>query len=47
MATAKSMKIQAEIAKVKAKISEQQARLKALKRKKLEADNSEIEEIVR
>ena len=30
MATAKSMKIQAEIDKVKAKISEQQARLKEL-----------------
>ena len=42
MATAKSMKIQAEIDKVKAKISEQQARLK-----KLEAENSEIVDIVR
>ena len=42
MATTKSMKIQAEIDKVKAKISEQQARLK-----KLEAENSEIVDIVR
>ena len=47
MATAKSMKIQAEIDKVKAKISEQQARLKELEQKKLEAENSEIVEIVR
>ena len=45
MATTKSMKIQAEIDKVKAKISEQQARLKELK--KLEAENSEIVDIVR
>ena len=37
MATAKSMKIQAEIDKVKAKISEQQARLRELEQKKLEA----------
>ena len=47
MATAKSMKIQAEIDKVKAKISEQQARLKELEQKKLEADHSEIVDIVR
>ena len=47
MATTKSMKIQAEIDKVKAKISEQQARLKELEQKKLEAENSEIVEIVR
>ena len=45
MATTKSMKIQAEIDKVKAKISEQQARLKELE--KLEAENSEIVDIVR
>ena len=44
MATAKSMKIQAEIDKVKAKISEQQ---KELEQKKLEAENSEIVDIVR
>ena len=43
----KSMKIQAEIDKVKAKISEQQARLKELEQKKLEAENSEIVDIVR
>ena len=36
MATTKSMKIQAEIDKVKAKISEQQARLKELEQKKRE-----------
>ena len=47
MATAKSMKIQAEIDKVKAKISEQQARLRELEQKKLEAENSEIVDIVR
>ena len=47
MATAKSMKIQAEIDKVKAKISEQQARLKALEKNKQEAENSEIVDIVR
>ena len=42
MAASKSQKIQAEIDKVKAKINEQQARLK-----KLEAENSEIVDIVR
>ena len=47
MATSKSAKIQAEIEKVKAKISEQQARLKELEQKKLEAENSEIVDIVR
>ena len=47
MATAKSMKIQAEIDKVKAKINEQQARLKELEKNKLEAENSEIVDIVR
>lgn len=47
MATTKSMKIQAEIDKVKAKISEQQARLKELEKNKLEAENSEIVDIVR
>ena len=40
-------KIEAEIEKVKAKIAEQQARLKELEQKKLEAENSEIVEIVR
>lgn len=47
MATSKSAKIQAEIEKVRAKISEQQARLKELEQKKLEAENTEIVDIVR
>ena len=45
MAISKSAKIQAEIEKVTAKINEQQARLKELEQKKLEAENSEIVEI--
>ena len=47
MAISKSAKIQAEIEKVMAKINEQQARLKELEQKKLEAENGEIVEIVR
>ena len=47
MAISKSAKIQAEIERVTAKINEQQARLKELEQKKLEAENSEIVEIVR
>ena len=47
MAISKSAKIQTEIEKVTAKINEQQARLKELEQKKLEAKNSEIVEIVR
>ena len=47
MATSKSAKIQAEIEKVRAKISEQQARLKDLEQKKLEEENTEIVDIVR
>ena len=47
MAASKSQKIQAEIEKVKAKINEQQARLKELEKNKLEAENSEIVDIVR
>ena len=47
MAVSKSQKIQAEIDKVKAKISEQQARLKDLEKNKQEAENSEIVDIVR
>ena len=47
MAISKSAKIEAEIEKVKAKISEQQARLKELEQKKLEAENTEIVDIVR
>ena len=47
MAISKSAKIQAEIEKVMAKINEQQARLKELEQKKLEAENCEIVDIVR
>lgn len=47
MATTKSAKIQAEIEKVKEKISEQQTKLKELERNKTEAENSEIVDIVR
>ena len=47
MAITKSAKIQAEIEKVKAKIVEQQTRLKELEQKKLEVENSEIVDIVR
>ena len=47
MAISKSAKIQAEIEKVTTKINEQQARLKELEQKKLEAENGEIVEIVR
>ena len=47
MAISKSAKIEAEIEKVKAKITEQQARLKDLEQKKVEAENSEIVDIVR
>ena len=47
MAVTKSAKIEAEIEKVKAKITEQQTRLKDLEQKKLEAENSEIVDIVR
>jgi hypothetical protein len=47
MAVSKSQKIQAEIDKIKTKISEQQARLKELEKNKQEAENSEIVDIVR
>ena len=47
MATTKSAKIEAEIEKVKAKIAEQQTKLKELEQRKLEAENSEIVDIVR
>ena len=47
MAISKSAKIEAEIEKVKAKITDQQTRLKELEQKKLEAENSEIVDIVR
>ena len=47
MATSTSAKIQTEIDTVKAKLAEQQARLKELEQKKLEAENTEIVDIVR
>ena len=47
MAVSKSAKIWAEMEKVKAKISEQQARLKELEQKHWEAENEEIVDIVR
>ena len=47
MAISKSAKIMAEIDKVKAKISDQQARLKELEQKHREAENEEIVDIVR
>ena len=47
MATSKSAKIQAEIEKVRARISEQQDKLKELEQRRTEAENSEIVDIVR
>ena len=47
MAISKSAKIQAEMDKVKAKITEQQTRLKELEQKHREAENEEIVDIVR
>lgn len=47
MALSKSAKIMAEMEKVKAKISDQQARLKELEQKHREAENEEIVDIVR
>ena len=47
MAVSKSAKIWAEMEKVKAKINEQQARLKDLEQKHREAENEEIVDIVR
>ena len=47
MATTKSAKIETEIEKVKTKIAEQQAKLKELEQRKVEAENSEIVDIVR
>ena len=47
MATTKSAKIESEIGKIKSKIAEQQARLKELEQRKVEAENSEIVDIVR
>ena len=45
MATTKSAKIEAEIEKVKAKIAEQQTKMKELKQQKGEAEKREIEEV--
>ena len=47
MATTKSAKIWAEMEKVKAKISDQQTRLKELEQKHKEAENEEIVDSVR
>ena len=47
MAVSKSAKIQTEMEKVKAKIAEQQTRLKELEQKHREAENEEIVDIVR
>ena len=47
MTVSKSAKIQAEMEKVKAKIAEQQTRLKELEQKHREAENEEIVDIVR
>lgn len=47
MAISKSAKILAEMEKVKAKIAEQQTRLKELEQKHREAENEEIVDIVR
>ena len=47
MAISKSAKIMAEMEKVKAKISDQQARLRELEQKHREAENEEIVDIVR
>ncbi len=47
MAVSKSAKIWAEMEKVKAKINEQQVRLKELEQKHREAENEEIVDIVR
>lgn len=47
MAKSKSAKIQGEIDKARAKLSEQQARLRELEQKHKEAENEEIVDIVR
>ncbi len=47
MATTRSAKIWAEMEKVKAKISDQQTRLKELEQKHKKAENEEIVDIVR
>ena len=47
MATSKSAKIQGEIDKARAKLNDQQARLRELEQKHKEAENEEIVDIVR
>ena len=47
MATAKSTKVQNEIEKARAKLAEQQARIKELESKHTELENMEIVDIVR
>ncbi len=47
MATSKAAKVQAEIDKARAKLAEQQARVKELEQKKTEIENTEIVDIVR
>jgi phage terminase Nu1 subunit (DNA packaging protein) len=47
MATNKRAKIQAEIDKARAKLAEQQARVRELEGKRTEAENMEIVDIVR
>jgi hypothetical protein len=47
MATAKTIKVQAEIDKAKAKLAEQQAKVKELEQKRTELENTEIVDTVR
>jgi predicted RNase H-like nuclease (RuvC/YqgF family) len=47
MATKKTAKVQAEIEKARAKLAEQQARVKELEQKRTELENLEIVDIVR
>jgi hypothetical protein len=47
MATTRTAKVQAEIEKARAKLAEQQNRLKELEHKKAEIENTEIVDIVR
>jgi soluble cytochrome b562 len=47
MATSRTAKIQAEIDKARAKLADQQARIKELEHKKTDSENTEIVDIVR
>jgi hypothetical protein len=47
MATAKTIKVQTEIDKAKAKLAEQQAKVKELEQKRTELENTEIVDTVR